>query len=263
MGKRRAAWDYDHYLRYLKEGRGQGEGAAYKPWICIQDFPSLGVCARPLGIKTGRVHHLLSRNEEFYFILLDTDPDVLDIREQFPLRLTETLRLAESLGIRHPYKGKYFDVMTTDFLITRKDGLHARTVKQTEELEKDRVREKFSIEYAYWKGKGIDWKIVTEKEINRDRARNLQWLYCGEDAQAMIPDTELYSRSRTAMLDLLAEKEFPLRTIIEILEEGLLLPAGAGMAVYKSLIRDGSITVDLEKRIDRSVATDRRPYGDI
>ena len=104
MGKRRAAWDYDHYLRYLKEGRGQGEGAAYKPWICIQDFPSLGVCARPLGIKTGRVHHLLSRNEEFYFILLDTDPDVLDIREQFPLRLTETLRLAESLGIRHPYK---------------------------------------------------------------------------------------------------------------------------------------------------------------
>ena len=46
MGKRRPAWDYQHYLRYLKEGRGQGIGVDYKPWIYIHDFPSRGVSAR-------------------------------------------------------------------------------------------------------------------------------------------------------------------------------------------------------------------------
>ena len=82
MGKKRPAWDYQHYLRYLKEGRGQGSGSSYKPWIYIHDFPSRGVSARIMGRTTGRIHHLLSRNEEHYFYLLDADPSVLDIREQ-------------------------------------------------------------------------------------------------------------------------------------------------------------------------------------
>ena len=41
-------------------------------------------------------------------------------------------------------------------------------------IEKKRVLEKFSIECQYWKEKGIDWKIVTEKDIQWDKARNLQ-----------------------------------------------------------------------------------------
>ena len=82
MGKRRPAWDYQHYIRYLKEGRGQGSGSDYKPWIYIHDFPSCGVSARIPGRITGRIHHLLSRYEEYYFYILEADPDVLDIREQ-------------------------------------------------------------------------------------------------------------------------------------------------------------------------------------
>ena len=57
MGKRRPTWDYQHYLRYLKEGRGQGTGADYKPWIYIHDFPSRGISARIPGRTTGRIHH--------------------------------------------------------------------------------------------------------------------------------------------------------------------------------------------------------------
>ena len=74
MGKRRPAWDYQHYLRYLKEGRGQGTGADYKPWIYIHDFPSRGISARIPGRTTGGIHHLLSRNEEYFFYILDADP---------------------------------------------------------------------------------------------------------------------------------------------------------------------------------------------
>ena len=46
---------------------GQGTGADYIPWIKIHDFPSSGVCARIRGRTTGRIHHLLSRNESAYF----------------------------------------------------------------------------------------------------------------------------------------------------------------------------------------------------
>jgi hypothetical protein len=138
MGKRRPAWDYQHYLRYLKEARGQGTGADYKPWIYIHDFPSRGVSARIPGGTTGRIHHLLSRQEEYYFYILDADPDVLDIREQFPLRLTETMEIARRLNVKHPWKGDFPFVMTTDFLVTRPDGLHARTIKCSDRLHADK-----------------------------------------------------------------------------------------------------------------------------
>lgn len=251
MGKKRSAWDYKHYLKYLKEGRGQGSGQNYKPWIQIHDFPSKGVCARPLGRKSGRVHHLLSRNEEFYFYLLDTDPDVDDIREQFPLRLSETLDIAESLGIRHPYKGSFYDVMTTDFLITRKDGLHARTVKMSSELASARVREKFSIEYEYWKSRGIDWKIVTEKQINRDRARNFQWLYSGQPAGDLVPDAVLRKEASDTLLALINEGCLLFPGIVDVVETGYSLPPGACIALYKELILDGMVSIDMDQRIDR------------
>ena len=94
MGKRRRKWDEQRYLLDLKSGVSQGTGADYIPGISVHDFPSRGIVARISGRKTGRIHHLLSHWEEYYFYLLDTDPDVLDIQEQFWLRLSETLDIA-------------------------------------------------------------------------------------------------------------------------------------------------------------------------
>ena len=191
MGKRRPTWDYQHYLRYLKEGRGQGTGADYKPWIYIHDFPSRGISARIPGRTTGRIHHLLSRNEEYFFFILDADPEVLDIREQFPLRLSETMELSRRMNIRHPWKGGFPFVLTTDFLISKKDGLHAGLSSVLMNWRIPGLSKKFSIERAYWSSRGVDWKIVTEKQIDRNKALNLQWLYSGESPESIIPDTGL------------------------------------------------------------------------
>ncbi len=60
MAKRRYSFDEDKLVRFTKEGRGQGTGGNYKPWLTIQDVPSRGRAARPTGWKTGRVHHFLS-----------------------------------------------------------------------------------------------------------------------------------------------------------------------------------------------------------
>lgn len=69
----------------------------------IQDIASTGLASRIKGWKTGRVHHLLSKLETEYFYVLEWSNIVSDIREQYPLLpITETLEIAEQLGILHP-----------------------------------------------------------------------------------------------------------------------------------------------------------------
>ena len=249
MGKRRPAWDYQHYLRYLKEGRGQGTGADYKPWIYIHDFPSRGVSARIPGRTTGRIHHLLSRQEEYYFYILDADPDVLDIREQFPLRLTETTEIARRLNVKHPWKGDFPFVMTTDFLITRADGLHARTIKCSDELDSPRIVEKFSIEQVYWAARSIDWKIITEKQISRERALNSQWLYSGDSPENFIPDPKVRHEARSFLLSLVNEDHLLPAGCNDPFESVFRLPAGSAIALYKSLIITGAISPDMSRKL--------------
>ena len=85
MGRRRSKWCYETYMRYRRNGRGQGDLGSYLPWITVHDFPSKGKVVRIRGRKTGRIHHLMSQLEKTYFIMLDNDPAVEDIKEQFPL----------------------------------------------------------------------------------------------------------------------------------------------------------------------------------
>src|SRR5260370_35651672 len=87
----------------LKEGRGQGRGAKYKPWLYIHDVPSRGRAWRTKGWKTGRPKQLLSDFEHDYFLIKDRDPSAIDIREQYPLcPLEETLAIAGDGRVRHP-----------------------------------------------------------------------------------------------------------------------------------------------------------------
>lgn len=43
--------------RRVNEGRGQGKGAGYRPWMLSQDYVSAGRAARRSGIPTAREHH--------------------------------------------------------------------------------------------------------------------------------------------------------------------------------------------------------------
>ncbi len=36
-------WDENKIKKYISEGRGQGVGKDYKPWITVHDFPSEGI----------------------------------------------------------------------------------------------------------------------------------------------------------------------------------------------------------------------------
>jgi hypothetical protein len=47
--------------KWIADGRGQGEGKDYKPWLNIQDVASMGYATRDKGWKTGRIHHFSLR----------------------------------------------------------------------------------------------------------------------------------------------------------------------------------------------------------
>ena len=89
--------------RFLTE-RSQGEGAAYKPWLLVQDLPSLGRVHRVKGWKHGRVHHLLSDLEARVFFIYEWSLQIIDIREQYPLLpLDETLAISSMKQFGYHY----------------------------------------------------------------------------------------------------------------------------------------------------------------
>ncbi len=149
--------------RRLKEGRGQGQGRDYKPFIYTRDVSSLGRSHRLPGSKTRRLHHLLSDLELAIFLTLDRSPQVTDIREQFPMRAEDTVRIAEELGLAHGrYKG-IPQVLTSDFLVDFDDPQRpsvAIQAKYSADLQKPEVIERLELERRYWWLHGI--KIDTK-----------------------------------------------------------------------------------------------------
>ncbi|WNR45224.1 PDDEXK family nuclease [Paenibacillus roseipurpureus] len=91
-------------MNRLKDGRGQGYGKDYKPFIQASDnkAPSEGYLIRELGWKTDRIHHTLSKGECRYLMVLSWSDAVVDIREQYPLiPIERTIEIAEQLNIKH------------------------------------------------------------------------------------------------------------------------------------------------------------------
>jgi hypothetical protein len=87
--------------------------------------------------------------------------------------------------------------MTTDLLLSlaRPDGIElvAVSVKLSKELT-PRALEKLLIERLYWNRRGIRWVLATEKNINDDRACNLQFFIAGlwnedVDKSGVAPET--------------------------------------------------------------------------
>lgn len=183
MAKRRYAIDEAKIARFIKEGRGLGCSADYKPWLTIQDISSLGRSTRIYGKKTKRQHHLFSDLETGLFLLLDWDERVVDLREQFPLDRKVTQMLAAKMGIVHPrdMSTQTDIVMTTDMLVDvhNESGSSqiAFSVKPSSKLEDKRTLEKLELERRYWERSGIPWRLVTEHELPVVRVANLRWLH--------------------------------------------------------------------------------------
>ena len=269
MAKRSNDWDSNKLNRWIKEGRGQGEGKEYKPWLTVQDFPSMGRVTRVFGWTTQRIHHFFSDTQLKYFYLLDWEEKVIDIREHYPLIDLEVvlndisdLRLDKFID----RKTKETYILTTTFLITllNSDGqksFAARSIKYASELSKKSTIEKLEIERRYWKAQGIDWGIVTNKDINDVRAKNIEWVHsvmnsddCNGLSKAEFDD--LFDGILYRFID----NKQSIKNIIAGFEKDYSLDVGMGLLLFKRLVAEKRIVLDMDKPINLSQTGKLRQY---
>lgn len=198
MGRKRYGFDENRINRFIKEGRGQGTGKNYKPWLTVADVPSLGRVHRVFCPKTEREHHLMSDNEYYAFLLQWWDDSVLDIREQYPLlNRKETLEIAARSGIRHPMHpvSRTLWVLTTDLVLTVRNANGNKTVayavKEAKALENERTLEKLEIERRYWERREVKWQILTNEQVKNNFTKNLSWILGNEVAKTAPPSVPI------------------------------------------------------------------------
>lgn len=262
MAKRRTDWDQDKLNRFIKEGRGQGEGKDYKPWITIQDFPSMGRATRVFGWKTNRIHHFLTDTETRYFYLLEWEDEVIDIREHYPLlNIKEVIDEKDDLNFdifKDRNSGTPY-VIYTSFLITTKNSQGekiylARSLKAVSELEKRTTLEKLEIERRYWKNKGVDWGVVTEKDIPSIKAKNIEWIhsskYSYSDREFTYDELCFLCDSYIEMMKISSES---IRYFNRRFDKEFNLTSGTGLYIFKYLIATKRVSVDMNSDIDINV----------
>lgn len=261
MSKRKRIFTAQTYLTWLKEGRGQGYGPDYKPWYRIQDVASSGLCHRIKSVwTTERETHLLSNLERDWFFVFDWSPLVVDIREQFPLLpLEETQAIATECGVRHPVehrtKERHPVVLTSDFRLTLTVGEQKvdqiRTAKYASSLSSKRVLEKFEIERRYWERRGVDWGIVTERDLSQTLARNVELLRgkrCLNERLSLRGD-QLYLMAEM-LTDKVRGEDLSLREAGASCDTQFKLADGSGLTVAYYLLANRYWEVDMYTRID-------------
>lgn len=258
MAKRNTSWSKQKFERYIKEGRGQGELENYKPWLTIQDFPSMGRASRILGSKTKRVHHLFSDLETQCFYLWEWDEKVIDIREHYPLLNLYDVVDLDNINV-NSFKDKYTNepyVLTTTFLIlvrTKDGGIDqfARSVKYKLGLEKSTTMEKLELERRYWKEQGVDWAIVTEDDIPKEKTKNIQWFHgVLSEYKNYDIDEESMVRLCGEFLDYANSSHLSIRKLARDFEMKNSLREGTAIFIFKYLLAARVIEIDLNKSID-------------
>ena len=232
-------------------------GRDYAPALSVRDVPSLGLTARILGHKTGRVHILFSELETALFYALEATPSVIDIREQFVLPIEQTQAIAGELAIHHPIdpKTKSLFELTTDFVITVRLGSqqvdHARTVKYSGDLAKHRTQQKLELERVFWERQGISWGIITEKDIPAGLVANSRWLhpyFTLADSPDLTPDI-LGRIERVLKPKIIAGKLSLARYAAESDDELGLMP-GASLKAVRHFLAIHRWAVDLDHPIN-------------
>ena len=143
-------------------------------------FSSKGRATRIYGYKTKRIHHLQSDNQLRLFLLLEWNDMVKNIEENVELKDLEiVIDNVEDLRLDKfsDSEGQLYQLHTNLLITIKRDNSEeqvAISVKSLSELERKTVIEKMEIERRFWKSKGIQFYVVTEKEINKQLVENIK-----------------------------------------------------------------------------------------
>jgi hypothetical protein len=244
------------HRRRLKEGRGQGVGKDYDPYLTVRDVSSDGWSTRTKGWESSRISHTLSGIESKVFYVLIWFDSVTDVREQFNLDPDETESIAEELGFKHAISSD-FHVMTTDFLVTQtyQDGYRefALSCKPKNKLT-SRTLEKISIEKAYWDRRGTAFFIITEENYCDVLSTNVEIIYHDwfEDRLSPLVLDNKGEISHVLLAEIEKNPLDPFRDIASRTDKRLGLNPGMALSLAKHMIARKELQVDMNVELQFS-----------
>ncbi len=227
-------------VQWEKNQLSSKTGLEYVPFLGIRDVPSDGQRLREYSWTVGRVHHMMSKLEAKFFYLIDSNPLVLDIREQYPLLpIQEVEQIADSLEVKYTLN-KVDHVYTTDFLLALESGPVAIHVKPSEKLKTKRTLEKLAVERYYWDRRGVPFYVVTEQDISEEIVKSIKQYHKYRDPQSLsLPNSRIEIIGIRVGHLLQQEDGHPAHIICTHVDKELELDCGTTLSVVKHFIASG------------------------
>lgn len=255
MARSKYRFSKETHARRLKEGRGQGDGPLYQPYIYVQDLSSRGQSNRDFGSTTRRQHDLFSKLEHRVYLVFD-ESKLYDIKEQYPHPLEISVEIARQCGIRHPTARwtKELVPVTTDLLLTvplpvgsKRVG---RAVKYCRDFTNWRVIEKLELERRCCQLANIEWGIITEKDVDFVFVQNLLRVYKVRHITSLYPlSPHKVAVGSKALTNAVLAGGFPLCDIALSCDQLLGFPRGTCLRLARYLIASRQWRVNLSAPI--------------
>lgn len=258
MIKTNNVWNKQKQQRYINEGRGKGDFESYKPWLTAQDFSYSGRTSKILGNKINRVHHFFNDLEKQCFFLWEWDQRIIDVKEYYPLLDLYDIVDMDDINT-NAFKDKYTNepyVLTTTFLVIMRTigggiDCFARSVNYKLDLEKSATIEKLELERRYWEAQGISWALVTEDDIPKEKANNIQWFHgIINEYKNYDMDEESVIRLCGEFLDYANSSNLSIIKLAKDFEMKNSLKEGTGIFIFKYLLAARVVEIDMNKSID-------------
>ncbi len=216
-------------------------------------FSSKGRATRIYGYKTKRIHHLQSDNQLRLFLLLEWNDMVKNIEENVELKDLEiVIDNVEDLRLDKfsDSEGQLYQLHTNLLITIKRDNSEeqvAISVKSLSELERKTVIEKMEIERRFWKSKGIQFYVVTEKEINKQLVDNIKWV------RETLIDKSIENKRELAEHLYYFLQENEQEKLIDVLAEfddNFVVKRGTSLFIFRYLIGIKEIALNMKKSID-------------
>ncbi|MDO6568609.1 TnsA endonuclease N-terminal domain-containing protein [Alteromonas sp. 1_MG-2023] len=232
----------------------------YRSYLTVRDVNKVGRRHWMFCDKQNREVHLLSDGERRMYMELLYKPSTVAVFEQYALDLDETLDIAIELNIMHPRNWKTYEayVMSTDFLVESLSAddnttqLTAYTFKYWDQIYKlswlDEVEyksmrtwQKFAIEREFWRRRGIEYRVVTERDATKVHYHNKLF---SESAK----DLKVSNETLTAFLACFCESWqrapwCPLQALIAQVSHTLSMSVGDARQLFKFSLLYGFLPV--------------------
>jgi hypothetical protein len=226
----------------------------YEPFLHATDIRrATSSGCREIGFKSGRVHHMVSKQEFWAFQILDWSPRVLSIKEQYPIDPEITWRICCENGLEHSRLGDGLTVTTIDFYLAVMEGqkiVHkAIDVKMSEKLQDKEVLRKLEITRIWCEQESIRHRFWTERDIDLTLANNIKDMRDSLNIEE-FNISKLQIESVRIFLDSRLNSGSPLSDLGLQSDKTMGLEAGTSLRIAKHLIMKGTWQYDLRHKFD-------------